>query len=58
MIEGGLISDIFSQWLFSQKKVPNHYPLLFKKKFKIVQLRDPKNDFIFNFNFEDKMKNL
>ena len=24
----------------------------------IVQLRDPKNDFIFNFNFVDKMKNL
>ena len=22
----------------------------------IVQLRDPKNDFIFNFNFDDKMK--
>ena len=24
----------------------------------VVQLRDPKNDFIFNFNFDDKMKNL
>ena len=24
----------------------------------LVQLRDPKNDFIFNFNFIDKMKNL
>ena len=23
-----------------------------------VQLRDPKNDFIFNFNFDDKMKNF
>ena len=23
-----------------------------------VQLRDPKNDFIFNFNFDNKMKNL
>ena len=23
-----------------------------------VQLRDPKNNFIFNFNFDDKMKNL
>ena len=22
----------------------------------LVQLRDPKNDFIFNFNFDDKMK--
>ena len=29
------------------------------RKFKFaVQLRDPKNDFIFNFNFDDKMKNL
>ena len=24
----------------------------------LIQLRDPKNDFIFNFNFNDKMKNL
>jgi hypothetical protein len=24
----------------------------------VVQLRDPENDFIFNFNFDDKMKNL
>ena len=23
-----------------------------------IQLRDPKNDFIFNFNFHDRMKNL
>ena len=23
-----------------------------------VQLRDPKNDFIFNFNFDDKVKDL
>ena len=23
-----------------------------------VQLRDPKNNFIFNFNFDNKMKNL
>ena len=23
-----------------------------------LQLRDPKNDFIFNFNFDDKVKNL
>ena len=23
-----------------------------------LQLRDPKNDFILNFNFEDRMKNL
>ena len=23
-----------------------------------VQLRDPKNDFTFNFNFDDKIKNL
>ena len=23
-----------------------------------VQLRDRKNDFIFNFNFDDKVKNL
>ena len=23
-----------------------------------IQLKDPKNDFIFNFNFDDKMKNL
>ena len=23
-----------------------------------VQLRDPKNDFIFNFNFDDELKNL
>ena len=22
----------------------------------VVQLRDPENDFIFNFNFDDKMK--
>ena len=26
------------------------------KKNLTVQLRDPKNDFIFNFNFDDKMK--
>ena len=26
------------------------------KKVKVLQLRDPKNDFIFNFNFDDKMK--
>ena len=25
---------------------------------RLIQLRDPKNDFIFNFNFDDKMKNL
>ena len=24
----------------------------------LLQLRDPKNDLIFNFNFDDKMKNL
>ena len=24
----------------------------------LLQLRDPKNDFIFNFNFDDKIKNL
>ena len=23
-----------------------------------VQLRDPKNDFVFNFNFDDRIKNL
>ena len=26
------------------------------KIFDHVQLRDPKNNFIFNFNFDDKMK--
>ena len=26
--------------------------------YQLVQLRDPKNDVIFNFNFDDKMKNL
>ena len=26
--------------------------------YKSVQLRDPKNDFIFNFNFDDKVKDL
>ena len=33
--------------------------LLLKPIFNIknhLQLRDPKNDFIFNFNFDDKMK--
>ena len=25
---------------------------------KFIQLRDPKSDFIFNFNLDDKMKNL
>ena len=31
---------------------------LFVSVFMYLQLRDPKNDFIFNFNFDDEMKNL
>ena len=41
-------NNLFKQWKASTITV----------KSRLVQLRDSKNDFIFNFNFDDKMKNL
>ena len=53
---------------FSTKSVPNKHdtfnntillgPKIRAVRVPPVQLRDPKNDYIFNFNFDDKMKIL
>ena len=63
-VEGGpfQLSNAIEKCFETKQKfiIPNKkkYMLKIKKKKIGLQLRDSKNDFIFNFNLDDKMKNL